>query len=83
MMTIMSDREIAQLAIGIATGVYTEDYLMDVLGDESLVSKVMSMAGAGVASAVVLKVADSTGVTDIVESGVSVVTDTLGALKFW
>lgn len=82
-MTIMSDREIAQLAIGIATGVYTEDYLMDVLGDESLVSKVMSMAGAGVASAVVLKVADSTGVTDIVESGVSVVTDTLGALKFW
>lgn len=82
-MTIMSDREIAQLAIGIATGVYTEDYLMDVLGDESLVSKVMSMAGAGVASAVVLKVADSTGVTDIVESGVSVVTDTLGAFKFW
>lgn len=60
----INERDIAKYAALVAAGVYTEDALLDLLGDDSVVNQIMAVAGAsavmGAASGVVEDVVDTT-----------------------
>ena len=61
---LINERDIAKYAALVATGVMTEDALLEALGDDSIVNQIMAVAGAsavmGVASGVVESVVDTT-----------------------
>jgi len=65
----MNERDIAKYAALVATGVMTEDALLEALGDDSIVSQIMALAGTsaliGVAGGVVEDTVD--GVFDILD----------------
>jgi len=65
----MNERDIAKYAALVATGVMTEDALLEALGDDSIVSRIMALAGTsaliGVAGEVVEDTVD--GVFDILD----------------
>lgn len=60
----MDERKVAKYAALVATGVMTEDALLEALGDESLVSQIMAVSGAtaitGAASGLIEDVVDTT-----------------------
>ncbi len=60
----MTERDIAKYAALVATGVMTEDALLEALGDDSIVNQIMAVAGAsavmGAASGIVEDVVDTT-----------------------
>lgn len=74
----MTERDIAKYAALVATGVMTEDALIEAIGDGSIVSQIMALAGAsavmGAASGIVEGVVDTT--FDVVE-------DTLDAINIF
>ena len=68
----MTDREIAKYAALIAAGVLTEDALLEQLGDDSIVSKIMAVSGA---------MAITTAAKDVVEDTVDVAMDVVDSIN--
>ena len=68
----MTDREIAKYAALIAAGVLTEDALLEQLGDDSIVSKIMAVSGA---------MAITTAAKDVVEGTVDVAMDVVDSIN--
>lgn len=76
----MNNRDIAKYAALIAAGVITEDVLSDLIGDDTIIQKIMSVAGAsaivGAASNLIDDAVDTT--MDVAEG----IVDTLNPFKW-
>jgi len=77
-----------ELAVGFSTGIYTEEALMEMLGDDDLVSSIITIAGglgaAGLAVSATQAVLDTeivTDVTDVVDDVIDEVSNGLSDLN--
>jgi len=65
-------KDLTVLAVGLAAGLYTEDTLLEELGDDSLVAKVVALAGGsavgGIAAGVTKTILDTDIVDDVYET---------------
>jgi len=87
-LNMSTTKNLLQLSVGFAAGDYTEDTLQEMLGDDDMVSSVISMAGglagAGVAVAVTQTILDTeivTSVTDTTDDILDDIGDTLSDLN--
>jgi len=81
-------KTILELAAGYAAGTYTEDALMEVCGDDSIVSDIISIAGglvgAGLvagATSMLLDTEIATDVTDVVDEALDGIGEAVSGLN--
>ena len=81
----MNSKDITALAAGLAAGLYTEDQLSEILGDDSLVSQIVSLAGGSVVGGIAAGVTDTllnNDVADDIFDTVDEVVDTLNPFNW-
>lgn len=74
-------KTVTELAIGFAAGIYTEDALLELTGDDNIVGEILAIAGGAAVASVATTLAQSILDTEPVTDALDVVDDVVSAIN--